>query len=92
MSLKSASRGFLFGDIYHGKVANGYRRSQNGEYVPAFATVVCQIDVTRLVMELMVVISAATTLTLFFTRRSGQQPENTDLDWTNCFFRNLGFH
>ncbi|MDF1745046.1 MAG: hypothetical protein P1V19_15215 [Gimesia sp.] len=74
-SLKSVSRGFLFGDVYLTSVPNGYQANEKGHNVLVYTNVFCRIDVTRLVMELMVVLSVATLLALFLNLRSGGPKE-----------------
>jgi len=69
-SLSSLSRGFLWGDIYRAEVPGGYQANEHGHNVMVHATVPCRIDVTRLVMELMVVFSAATLLVCLLNLRS----------------------
>ena len=74
----SVSRGFLFGDIYHTSVPHGYHQNGKGQNVMSYAQASCRIDVTRLVMELMVVFSAVTTLVLILNLRSSVPPKNGD--------------
>ncbi|WP_298864004.1 hypothetical protein [uncultured Gimesia sp.] len=74
-SLNSVSRGFLLGDIYRTNVPNGYQANEKGHNVMVYATIPCRIDMTRLVMELMVVLSVATMLAFFLNLRSSLEPK-----------------
>ncbi|MFK7777097.1 MAG: hypothetical protein QM501_03090 [Gimesia sp.] len=76
--ISSVSRGFLLGDVYHANVPSGYQSNGKGHHVMFYTTVSCRIDVTRLVMELIVVLSAATTFALCLNLRSGKPSENSD--------------
>ncbi|QDT39971.1 hypothetical protein Pan241w_00240 [Gimesia alba] len=76
--IRSVSRGFLLGDVYHTKIPSGYRSNGKGHHVTTFSISSCRIDVTRMIMEMIVVISAATAFALCLNLRSGKPSENSE--------------
>ena len=67
-------RGFLLGDIYLANVERYDRQSPDGRFYSV--TILCRIDVTRLAVELVVALSAATTIALFLQPRSVKRSDS----------------